>query len=63
MSLAFTFGHPFLIDGFEPTVPNHIMLGMMNCKPARGFKKGDQIGDFIEKSKNGVIYMSFGSGN
>ena len=51
-----------LLDGYEPTVPNYVQIGMMNCKPAKGFEKGDRIGDFIETSKNGVIFVSFGSG-
>ena len=62
VSLALSFGHPMLLDGYEPTVPNYIHIGMMNCKPPKGFERGDKIGKFIEKSKNGVIYMSFGSG-
>ena len=34
---------------------------MMNCIPAKAFEKGDQIGDFLANSKNGVIFVSFGS--
>ena len=34
---------------------------MMNCIPAKAFDKGDQIGDFLANSKNGVIFVSFGS--
>ena len=33
----------------------------MNCIPAVAFEKGDKIGDFLANSKNGVIYVSFGS--
>ena len=61
LSLALSFGHPFLLDGFEPVVPNYVDVGMLNCQPAKGFKKGDKIGDFISKSQNGVIFVSFGS--
>jgi len=61
ISLAMTFGHPFILDGWSPMVPNSIHLGMMNCIPAVAFEKGDKIGDFLANSKNGVIYVSFGS--
>ena len=33
----------------------------MNCIPAEDFAKDDPIGDFLAKSKNGVVYVSFGS--
>ena len=33
----------------------------MNCRPAVAFEKGDHIGDFLANSKNGVIFVSFGS--
>ena len=60
-SAAFSFGHPLILDGWSPMSPNFIQLGMMNCRPAKPFAKGDKIGDFLDKSKNGVIYLSFGS--
>ena len=36
-------------------------LGMMNCRPGKPFPPKDEIGEFLEKSKNGVVFMSFGS--
>lgn len=33
----------------------------MNCRPGKAFEKGDRIGDFLANSKNGVVYVSFGS--
>ena len=34
---------------------------MMNCRPGKPFPAKDRIGDFLNQSKNGVIFMSFGS--
>ena len=34
---------------------------MMNCIPGQSFEKGDKIGDFLANSKNGVVFVSFGS--
>ena len=33
----------------------------MNCIPGQSFEKGDKIGDFLANSKNGVVFVSFGS--
>jgi glucuronosyltransferase len=60
-SLTIAFGHSFILDGWSPTAPNYIQIGMMNCRPVKGFAAGDKIGDFMNKSKNGVVYVSFGS--
>ena len=60
-SAAFSFGHPLILDGWSPLSPNFVHLGMMNCRPAKPFAKGDKLGDFLDNSKNGVIYVSFGS--
>lgn len=38
-----------------------LTLGMMNCIPGQSFEKGDKIGDFLANSKNGVVFVSFGS--
>ena len=60
-SLAFTFGHPLILDGWSPMAPNYVQLGMMNCRPAKELPPNDDIGNFLKKSKNGVVFMSFGS--
>ena len=31
-SAVFAFTHPFIADGFKPTNPNYVDLGMMNCR-------------------------------
>ena len=31
-TVAFGFGHPLILDGWRPTVPNYVDLGMMNCR-------------------------------
>ena len=31
-SVAFGFGHPLFLDGWRPTNPNYVDLGMMNCR-------------------------------
>ena len=31
-SVAFGFGSPHILDGWRPTVPNYVDLGMMNCR-------------------------------
>ena len=60
-SLVLQFGHPLILDGWAPMVPNYVQLGMMNCRPGNPFQAGDEIGDFLKKSKKGVIFVSFGS--
>ena len=32
VSAIFQFGHPFILDGWTPMVPNFVQLGMMNCR-------------------------------
>ena len=34
---------------------------MMNCRPGKPFPAEDKVGEFLDKSKNGVVFMSFGS--
>ena len=34
-------GNPFLADGLRPVMPNNLLVGMMNCKPADS-NKSDQ---------------------
>lgn len=31
-SAVFAFTHPFIADGWRPTNPNYVDLGMMNCR-------------------------------
>ena len=31
-SVGFGFGHPLILDGWRPTNPNYVDLGMMNCR-------------------------------
>merc|ERR1712226_407050 len=61
VSAVFQFGHPFILDGWTPMVPNFVQLGMMNCRAGKLFAPDDQVGQFLEKSKKGVILLSFGS--
>ena len=61
VSVVFQFGHPLILDGWAPMVPNYVQLGMMNCRPGIDFAPKDPIGDFLNNSKNGVVYMSFGT--
>ena len=32
VSVVFQYGHPFILDGWAPMVPNYVQLGMMNCR-------------------------------
>jgi len=61
VSLAMSFGHPLILDGWSPMLPNYVQLGMMNCRPGKAFPPQDEIGQFLANSKNGVVYVSFGS--
>ena len=36
-------------------------VGMINCRPGKDFAQEDKIGDYLSNSKNGVVYVSFGS--
>ena len=54
-------GNPFILNGWSPMAPNYVQLALLNCKPAKDFLENDQIGNFLKNSKNGVIYVSFGS--
>ena len=31
-TVAFGFTHPLILDGWRPTAPNYVDLGMMNCR-------------------------------
>ena len=60
-SLSMSFGHPLIMDGWRPLSPNHVFLGMMNCKETKKLDPADKIGKFLDDAKEGVIYVSFGS--
>ena len=60
-SLSMSFGHPLIMDGWRPVAPNHVFLGMMNCKETKKLDPADKIGKFLDDAKDGVIYVSFGS--
>jgi glucuronosyltransferase len=60
-SLSMSFGHPLLMDGWRPVSPNHVFLGMMNCKKVKQLEPNDTIGKFLDEAKDGVIYVSFGT--
>lgn len=60
-SLSMSFGHPLLMDGWRPVAPNHIFLGMMNCKQTKRLDANDTIGKFLDEATDGVIYVSFGT--
>ena len=49
------------MDGWRPYVPNHVNLGMMNCKEVKKLAPTDKIGQFLDNAKEGVIYVSFGT--
>ncbi len=59
-SLALHYGHPMLMDGMRPVMPNFQYLGMMNCQGAQPLPK--DLEDFMQSGNDeGVIYVSFGS--
>jgi glucuronosyltransferase len=60
-SLAFSFGHPLLLDGWRPQTPNHIYLGMMNCRGTTPLDNQSKLKQFLDSAKEGVIYVSFGT--
>lgn len=60
-SLSMSFGHPLIMDGWRPMAPNHIHLGMMNCKEPKKLDPEDKIAKFLNDAKDGVIFVSFGS--
>ena len=60
-SLSMSFSHPLIMDGWRPYAPNHVNLGMMNCKGVKKLAPEDKIGQFLDSAKEGVVYVSFGS--
>ena len=61
VSLVLDMGNPFVLSGWSPMAPNYVQLGLINCKLASDFIENEQIRNFLDTSKKGVIYISFGS--
>ncbi len=57
-SLALHFGHPLILDGMRPVLPNYVYVGMMNCREPRPLPQ--DIADFLDAANEGVVYVSFG---
>lgn len=57
-SLTLHYGHQFIGDGNRPLSPNHIYIGMMNCREAKPLP--EDLQSFMDSGKDGVIYVSFG---
>ena len=57
-SLTLHFGHQFIGDGNRPITPNHIYIGMMNCREPKQLP--EDLQKFMDSGKDGVIYVSFG---
>ena len=57
-ALGLHFGHPLIMDGLRPVAPNYIYLGMMLCKEPKPLP--DELREFMDDAKDGVIYVSFG---
>ncbi len=49
------------MDGWRPYVPNHVNLGMMNCKEVKELEPINKIRQFLDNAKEGVIFISFGT--
>ena len=58
-ALFINHGTPFTGDGLRPTMPKTIMAGLMSCSPAKPLP--ENLESFIANSKDGVIFVSFGS--
>ena len=46
VGLALHFGDPMIMDGLRPVSPNFVMIGMLNCKPAKALPS--DLKKFIE---------------
>lgn len=44
----------------RPSLPNTIQLGFMHIEPPKPLPEGE-LKNFLDNSRNGVIYLSFGS--
>ena len=42
-SLSMSFSHPLLMDGWRPYAPNHVNLGMMNCREIKKLPPTDKV--------------------
>ena len=57
-SLTLHYGHQFIADGNRPVAPNHIYIGMMNCRNPKPLP--EDLKKFMDSGKDGVTYVSFG---
>ncbi|XP_063623591.1 UDP-glycosyltransferase UGT5-like [Cydia splendana] len=48
-----------VFEGYRPVPPNVIHLGSLNCAPAKDLPQ--DLKSWMDSSKHGVIYMSFGT--
>ena len=58
VSLTLQYGHQLIADGNRPVTPNHIYIGMMNCRKQQPLP--EDLKKFMDNGKEGVIYVSFG---
>ena len=60
-SLALQFGHPLIMDGLRPMVPNYVQVGMMNCRDSKPLP--EPLKAFLDGAddEHGAIFVSFGS--
>ena len=61
VSAVLAFTHPLIANGFRPTNPNYVDLGMMNCRTPVKIKDDPKLKTFLDDAKDGVVYVSFGS--
>lgn len=60
VSLGLHHGHPLIMDGLRPVMPNFQFVGMLSCRPPRPLPQ--ELEDFMAAGKErGVVYLSFGS--
>ena len=57
-SLTLHYGHQFIVDGNRPIAPNHVYIGMMNCRESKPLP--EDLKQFMDSGKDGIIYVSFG---
>ena len=61
VSAVLAWTHPFIANGFRPTNPNYVDLGMMDCRAPMKIKDDLKLKTFLDDAKDGVVYVSFGS--
>ncbi|QQP56274.1 Uncharacterized protein FKW44_000878, partial [Caligus rogercresseyi] len=60
--LALHLGHSLILDGYRPTVPNFVQIGMLNCRPLDYKASMDlKLLKLMDEAKHGVIFISFGT--